>query len=561
MKQLAYLLLLLALSAPLPGLAKDAPRCVTIAGTNDLHGAITPQHLKQFDKTLRWGGVLAQSGYVQRLRDVYGDRLLLLDGGDLFQGTMVSNLSRGEAVITAYNEMGYTASAIGNHEFDYGPLTPEDPDRLGVFKERLRQATFPFLAANIRDRRTQKPVDWPNTRPSMLIERGGVRVGIIGISTPQTPKTTRPQNILELEFLEPLPIVREEAQRLRRQGAELVILITHMGDKCRDLTTPDSLSSCEGSGELFPLLQQLPRGLVDVAIGGHTHGFVSHWVHGTATIESGGHGRYLGWLEACVDAQGKFDREATTLHRPRRLCIDTWSSGKCEKAASASALQAAKFLGKTVQPTERMQDLMRPYLDQVTRKKEEPLGVVLPTAMHRATRGHSPLGLMVAQAAREELKADVGIQNRGGVRTDLPKGALTYGMVFRVLPFGNHLASLHLTGKQLRQFIQQLTHRRKGALPYISGIDVQRSAKGLILRHKNGKPLDPRKTYHVATSDFLAGGGEGTGFIWDTVPTEKMRTDSVKLREAMIKLLQRTHPAPSKALLSPEGNKVQGPLE
>ena len=134
MKQLAYLLLLLALSAPLPGLAKDAPRCVTIAGTNDLHGAITPQHLKQFDKTLRWGGVLAQSGYVQRLRDVYGDRLLLLDGGDLFQGTMVSNLSRGEAVITAYNEMGYTASAIGNHEFDYGPLTPEDPDRLGVFK-------------------------------------------------------------------------------------------------------------------------------------------------------------------------------------------------------------------------------------------------------------------------------------------------------------------------------------------------------------------------------------------------------------------------------------------
>lgn len=559
MKQSTYLLVLgVVLSAPLPGLTKDAPRCVTIAGTNDLHGAITPHELKQFDKTLRWGGVLAQSGYVQRLRDVYGDRLLLLDGGDLFQGTMASNLSRGEAVIAAYNEMGYTASAIGNHEFDYGPLTPEDPDRLGVFKERLRQATFPFLAANIRDRRTQKPVTWPNTRPSLLIERGGVRVGIIGISTPQTPKTTRPQNILELEFLEPLPIVIKEAQRLRQQGAELVILITHMGDKCRNLTTPNSLSSCEGSGELFPLLKQLPRGLVDVAVGGHTHGFISHWVHGTATIESGGHGRYIGWLEACVDAQGKLDREATTLHVPRRLCIDTWSSGECEKATTASVIQPAKFLGKTTQPTERMRRLMQPYLAQVTQKKEEPLGVVLPAAMRRATVGHSPLGLMVAQAAREELKADVGIQNRGGVRTDLPQGPLTYGMVFRVLPFGNYLASLHLTGKQLQQFIQQLTHRRKGVLPYISGIDVRRSGKGLIMRHKNGKALDLRKTYHVATSDFLSGGGEGTGFIWDTVAPEKMRTDSVKLRDAMIKLLLRTHPAPGKIPLSPPANKVQG---
>src|SRR5262249_52252653 len=144
------------------------------------------------------GGLTVLGGYIANLREARagdGGGVVLLDAGDTFQGGIESNLSEGLVVVDAYNAMGYTALAVGNHDFDYGPTDPREPaaqwlprhvhgadpgDMQGALKAAAARAHFPFLAANIVDAATGKPVHWPNVAPSALVEIAGVHIGLIG---------------------------------------------------------------------------------------------------------------------------------------------------------------------------------------------------------------------------------------------------------------------------------------------------------------------------------------------------------------------------------------------
>jgi 5'-nucleotidase len=165
-----------------PKFDADQPIILSVIGTNDVHGSLSPVDGNR--------GLTLLSGYVDNLRETRaadGGAVLLIDAGDMWQGTLESNLSEGASVVAAYNAMAYDAAAIGNHEFDFGPAgeraTPADAsdDARGALKLRAGEANFPLLAANLIDQRTGLPVDWPNVQPSVLIERGDIKVGILGL--------------------------------------------------------------------------------------------------------------------------------------------------------------------------------------------------------------------------------------------------------------------------------------------------------------------------------------------------------------------------------------------
>src|SRR5439155_8797763 len=154
-------------------------------------------------------GLAMLGGYLRsiraaRMRD--GGGMLLVDSGDMFQGTLESNLNEGAAVVRAYNGFGYAAVAIGNHEFDFGPAgpdeTPREPgeDPRGALKARAAQARFPFLAANTIDNATGKPIAWPNVKPSTMVTVRGVRIGLIGVTTIDTAAQTIAANLGGLMF-------------------------------------------------------------------------------------------------------------------------------------------------------------------------------------------------------------------------------------------------------------------------------------------------------------------------------------------------------------------------
>jgi 5'-nucleotidase len=199
---------LLAVTAAACARPDDA---LTIIGTSDLHGHLEGSPGK--------GGVALLGGYLANLRR---DRaVVLVDGGDLFQGTLVSNFFEGAPVVRAMNALGYAASAIGNHEFDYGPAGPaavarapgEDPR--GALRARARQAAFPLLGANIFDEATGGPVAWEHVVPGLLVARGGVKIGIVGGTTRSAPVTTNRLHLRGLRIERLQGPVRAQAEALR----------------------------------------------------------------------------------------------------------------------------------------------------------------------------------------------------------------------------------------------------------------------------------------------------------------------------------------------------------
>jgi 2',3'-cyclic-nucleotide 2'-phosphodiesterase (5'-nucleotidase family) len=256
---LLLLLLLLPSCASHRASRRASPRArsrvvISLVGTNDLHGRIA---------LLPWlGGHLANLRSARRADGA----VLLVDAGDLFQGTLASNLTEGAAVVRAYNALGYAAAAIGNHEFDYGPSgeatfprAPSDDPR-GALRARAREASFPFLAANIVEASSGNSPRWDNVSPDLLTTVAGVRVGIVGVSTEATPTTTLAVNFRGLAMRPLADTVSARAASLRARGAAVVVVLAHAGGACRRFDQPDDLSTCDAREEVFELARALPEG-------------------------------------------------------------------------------------------------------------------------------------------------------------------------------------------------------------------------------------------------------------------------------------------------------------
>jgi len=523
--RLAFLFALLSLAACAGSTARLPPPApaagtltLSIVGTNDLHGGILPRGDR--------GGLALLGGYVTNLRAARardGGAALLIDAGDMFQGTLESNLNEGAIVVAAYNALGYAVTTIGNHDFDFGPLgapaTPQQQsdDPRGALKARAAEAGFPFLAANLIDETTNRPVAWPNVKPTTIVTAAGVRVGIVGVMTARALSQTIAANTIGLHVAPLVDTIAAAARELRADGAAIVIVTAHAGGRCTSFANPTDLSSCEPVEEIMQVAQALPRGLVDVIVGGHAHSGMAHMVSGIAIIESFQVGRTFGRVDLVVDrASGRVVERR--LFPPRDLCarVDPGTT-RCDPEGSSASRVGAEYEGAPVRPDRTIENTIAPAVQAALAQKRMPLGVMLSTPVRRAAAaatGDSPLGNLFVDSYRSGVAgADVSINNTsGGLRADLPAGPLTYGSVFEVMPFDNRLVAFHLTGAELRQVLSnQLL--RSTALVGISGVRVRatcdRDTLNVTMLRPNGSQVADSERLLVTTSDFLATGGDG----------------------------------------------------
>jgi len=502
---------------------------LSIVGTNDLHGALERLPLL--------------AGFVANLRAARaadGGGVLLLDGGDMFQGTLESNLGEGADVVRVYNALGYTAVAVGNHEFDYGPEGPaataatSQDDPRGALKARAREAKFPFVVSNILDAATGARIDWPNMPASVMVEVAGVKVGIIGASTESTPYTTMPANFAGLKMAPAAPAIAEQAKALRARGAQVIVATMHIGSSCKQFDDPDDSSSCDKSEELFPLLAGLPRGAVDVIVAGHTHAAMAHRLAGVAVIEAATGGRAFGRVDLRIGPDGRL----TDVHidKPHLMCaLD--SHGNPVPVAECAP---GSYEGKPVVADPEIQKIVDTALARAGERRKEKLGVTLTQIVTRAHTAESPEGNLFCDlmlAARPD--AQVSLTNGGGLRADLPGGELTYGQLFEALPFDNRFAIVEITGKDLRKLVtDNLQHG--GAFLSWGGLTAKarcKAGKFDVQIAVAGKPLAEGRTYKLATSDFLASGGDGViGRL--KLPGAAIQMTDVIIRDAVSDVLR-----------------------
>jgi len=437
-------------------------RFLRIIGTNDFHGALEP---RPDPSGVRRGGAAYVARAIDRARNECGRQcdVVLLDGGDMWQGTASSGLSFGHPVVEYYNRMGYAAAAVGNHEFDWG---------VDTLRARMRQARFGILGANIRYT-DGRDVEW--IRNDTIVTRGTTRIGIIGLATVATWRLALSTHVTGLRFDPPAPIVDSIGTALRRRGAHFVVVIAHAGAFCeRDGTC---------AGEIVDMARNVTT-KVDAIVSGHTHSRVNTVVNGIPIVQARSSGRAIDVVDLPLPAS----RALAARREVRELSADT------------------------LQPLPAIDSIVRRAIARISTRMNRRVATIPATL--RRTPPQYPLGNLIADAQRWAGKGDVAIMNNGGIRTELRAGDATYGSLFEIQPFGNTLHALQMTGAQLRGLLETMLASGRPD-DHISGMtvtyDSTRASGSRIVSvtMADGQPLSDAPTYRVILNNFLLAGGEG----------------------------------------------------
>ncbi len=474
-------------------------RTLRIIATNDFHGAFEP---RADSSGVRRGGAAYVATVIARARAECAASAtcasVLLDGGDMFQGTAPSNRTYGATVVELYNTLGYAATALGNHEWDWGR------DSL---RARMRQARYPVLGANVQFA-DGRDVDW--IPDDTLLTVGSLKVGVIGVSTVETPRTTMAVNVSDLRFVDPAPVVNAHARALRARGADAVIVVAHAGAFC-DRAAP-APPGC--NGEIIDLAQRITE-RVDAIVSGHTHSLVNTRVNGIAIVQARSHGRAVGVVD--VPLGGGEASVAVRDVLADSVMPDAGVDAQVKRAVAAVAAEMSRPIAQIAEP------------------------------LRRSGRQYA-LGNLIADAQRTAGKADVAVMNNGGIRADLQAGQATYGSFFEIQPFGNTLYRLTVRGRDLRAYLERLVGRDE-INAHVSGVNVvyvpakPTGSRISTVTMGDGRPLRDDATYTLVLSNFLLGGGDGLGLAVDAIKTEPLGIPDI---DALVTYV-RSQPQPLRA--------------
>jgi 2',3'-cyclic-nucleotide 2'-phosphodiesterase (5'-nucleotidase family) len=472
---------------------QTSPACATILSTNDTHGRLLAATYG-FSADRLVGGSSVLGGYLRDARSESPDcPTFLVSAGDAMQGTLISNLTDGLSTIAVMNELRYDALAIGNHEFDWG---------IDVLRDRIEQAAFPFLGANIYDRGTDEHPDW--TRPYAIVERGGVRVGLIGLTTRSTPTTTMPANVAALEFRSIADALNRYIPEVRAQGADFVVAVMHAGAFC------DSAGVCRG--EAMDELNAT-RERFDYAVTGHTHSRVETTIHGAPVVQSFANSTAFGIGRLRTDSEGH---------------------------VGAELLEIRQTYADQVEPDADIAALVERYRETAEAQMERVVATLAVPFDKPSRQGEFALGRVIADAQRDATGTQIAVMNNGGIRRSLPAGPITYNDLFELQPFGNTLVVLDLPGDLL---IETLEHALddEGPDAQLSGMTVMfdpAASRGRRVREArlaSGDLIQPARSYTVTANDFMATGGSGYRALMGA--TSATMTGIVDL-EALVRYLE-----------------------
>lgn len=393
---------------------------------------------------------------------------LFFMGGDTLSPSMESVLFKGKQMIAAWNALGLDAAAYGNHEFDFGPE---------ILRQRLAESRFPWLAANLR---VVDGAPLPNTFAGRIFELSGIKVGVVGLITPDSANLSKPGKTLAFDDLK--ASATRAAAELRAQGAQIVVGLTHV--------------SIDDDRELAAL------GIFDLILGGHEHYMISELVGRTPIFKAGSDARDALHIRLRFGPVGD-DRLRGLTWEWLPLDKNVVEDKAVLALAAAFEKQVEARLGEVIGRTS--------------------VGLDGRTASVRSRETN--LGNFVADALRQATGAEVALLNGGGLRADriTGPGPLTRRDVRAWLPFENSVVVLGASGKVLRQALEHglgkmLQNGADGAMPQVSGIklsyDPGKPAGQRILGISiNGQPLEEERTYRVVTTSFLAGGGDAYAML------------------------------------------------
>ncbi len=449
----------------------------TFLSTNDFHGQLETGKLVSGKLV---GGAAYNMTYINNYRAFNPLGTMLFDAGDMMQGTPISNLLHGQSTIDVYNHMGYAAATVGNHEFDWGQA---------ILQERMTQADFPMLLANVFDAGTGTRPFW--LIPMMMLDVKGQHLGVIGVTSKDTPTIVPSGTTAGLEFREPGPVVSQLAAELRAAGADMVLVLAHMPDVYGGVV----------SGEMATVA--VPG--VDLIISGHSHSGYSGKINNIPIIQQYSSGTAIGVSDL------RYDRLLRDIATSSLKVVTTYNEGITPDAGIAGLVAY-------------YQAQVAPILNAV---KASTLGPISRTVN---AAGESPMGNLIADAQRWKGGTQIAFMNPGGIRASIEYASyphdVTYGDLLAVQPFDNKLVTMTLTGSQVYDLLEQQFPPSQSApkVLLVSGITYSYNlmdpvgSRIHILKLADGTPIANDATaYSVTVNEYLATGGDNfTAFVGGT---------------------------------------------
>ncbi|APD08886.1 MULTISPECIES: bifunctional metallophosphatase/5'-nucleotidase [Thermus] len=459
---------------------------LTLVHTNDTHAHLEPMELTLSGQRVKVGGVAQRVAFLDRLR-AQRRNLLLLDAGDVFQGTLYFNQYRGLADRYFMHRMLYRVMALGNHEFDLGP---------GPLAEFLRGTKFKVVSANVGVER--EPRLKGLIAPYAVLSVGGEKVGVIGLTTPDTREIANPGPTVD--FLDPYESAQKAVFELLKQGVNKIVVLSHLG-----------------YGEDLKLARRLVG--AQVIVGGHSHTLLGSFPHRELTpagpyptvvknpegkdvlvVQAWEWGKVVGVLEVTFGPKGEVVayKGEPFLMIPQVAPEDFFA----KEALMAYAQPVMALMGQVI--AEARVDLVGERA--IVRRRESNLGNLIADGMLWKTKN---AGVQIA------------LQNGGGIRASIPKGPITVGKVYEVLPFGNTLVVMDLKGKEIKAALENGVsqwEQTAGRFLQVAGLryafDLSRPAGDRVVRvevktPQGFRPLDLEATYRVVVNNFIAAGGDG----------------------------------------------------
>ena len=464
--------------------AASAEYTITILHTNDFHARFEPINTSESPCTEKDAAESKCLGGVARLvtavKDARGrhSNVLLLDGGDQFQGSLFYNQYKGAVSAEFMNQMGYDAMTVGNHEFDDGP------QELLNF---INAVKFPIVMSNADLSREGLLKD--KISKSTVIEKNGEKIGIVGLTPLDTPEIASPgPNVI---FTPPLDAAQAEIDRLTAEGVNKIILLSHSG---------------------YELEKELAAKLkgVDVVVGGHSHTYLSStdpkaagpyptMVGDVPVVTANNYGKFLGELNLTFDDAGKLV-SVTGAPILMDVAVAEDAPAKARVAELAKPLEAlkAKVVGDSTGPIDGAREHCR--------VKE------------------CEMGNLVAEAQLDRVKDQgitISLVNSGGLRASIDQGPVSMGEVLTVLPFQNTLSTFQTTGATVVAALENGASQMEsqaGRFLQVAGLKYtvapgaaagSRISDVMVLDGGQWVPIDPAKTYGVVVNNYVRNGGDG----------------------------------------------------
>lgn len=494
--------------------------------------------------------------YISIIKDQWGEKFMWLDSGDQFQGGYETKNNDGALMMDIFNSAGLTAATFGNHEFDNKNYT--------ILEKLVKKSNFPYVVANIfnnnkNETKKEDNIFMEHQFPFRVFTVGKVKIGIIGITTMETPQTTK-GNITAIKFKDPKKLIEKYSILLRKTyQVNAVILIAHAGlkyklennENCSILKNLLKLQnwdlknseSCGVKGEIVDLINELPEGTVDLVVSGHTHQITHCFIKGVPIVSGTSNGKYVNVVYLSFDEKDyHFLNHNTIIEGPIPICSKVYSEKKiCDfpikEGENYGTLEDFEFHGIPIKKNTTVTNIMKPYLG----KLDSDIFVkvfTIPEELAMDRNKENVLGNFILDFVKDATKSDFSILNSGLFRTSWESGIVTKKDIYEMFPFDNYLYTVQMTGKEIFSFISTLQSGEKAPYP-TSGIiqyfkKYSHELTNLIF--SDGREIEENKIYLVGSIDFcFKGHGDDFNKIdWSGLKPKKGK----KFTEELIKYLK-----------------------